>query len=120
MQDQLKKMTSELEKMIRQRRMNNDKMDILMEDKFQELQKTKTETFQTLESINQDKDMIAKTMDRGKDAKIIVNGNIYRGTIISIVQMQMPIEHNTCFMKYEMVNSMITGSVVVYKEGFGE
>lgn len=119
-QDQLKKMTSELEKMIRQRRMNNDKMDILMEDKFQELQKTKTETFQTLESINQDKDMIAKTMDRGKDAKIIVNGNIYRGTIISIVQMQMPIEHNTCFMKYEMVNSMITGSVVVYKEGFGE
>lgn len=47
-------------------------------------------------------------------AEIAVSGNIYRGTVVCFEQMQIPIEHNTCFMKYFYQRGMIEGSVIAY------
>lgn len=111
---QLADMRQELESLIRQRRLSGDKLTPIMEDKYQQMISAKEEAFQTLEDINQDKQMIAAMMERGKDAMIIVRGNIYRGSVIGIVQLQMPIENTTCFMKYYMQSGMICGNVVQY------
>ncbi|NBJ92963.1 DUF342 domain-containing protein [Parablautia muri] len=51
---------------------------------------------------------------RGKDAKIMVKGNIYRGTVVSLAQAQMPIEDTTCLMKYYHQNGIIESSVIAY------
>ncbi len=51
---------------------------------------------------------------RGKDARIMVKGNIYRGTVVCLAQAQMPIEDTTCLMKYYHQNGIIESSVIAY------
>ena len=49
---------------------------------------------------------------KGKDARIMVTGNIYRGTVVCLAQAQMPIEDTTCLMKY--YHKIIESSVIAY------
>ncbi len=51
---------------------------------------------------------------KGKDARIMVTGNIYRGTVVCLAQAQMPIEDTTCLMKYYHKNGIIESSVIAY------
>ncbi len=51
---------------------------------------------------------------RGKDSKIVVRGNIYRGTVVSLAQAQLPIEDTTCLMRYYHKNGLIESSVIAY------
>ena len=57
---------------------------------------------------------IEELMARRQNAEIAVSGNIYRGTVVCFAQMQIPIEHNTCFMKYYQRRGMIESSVIAY------
>ena len=57
---------------------------------------------------------IEELMARRQNAEIAVSGNIYRGTVVCFAQMQIPIEHNTCFMKYYQQRGMIESSVIAY------
>lgn len=56
---------------------------------------------------------IAMYMERAKDAKIRIDGNLYKGSIICIDQCRMPIVNNTMFMEYRNISGMIAGSVIV-------
>lgn len=69
------------------------------------------------EEINENKKVLEEMEDmivRGKDAKIMVKGNIYRGTVVCLAQAQMPIEDTTCLMKYYHQNGIIESSVIAY------
>ena len=57
---------------------------------------------------------IEELMARRQNAEIAVSGNIYRGTVVCFAQMQIPIEHNTCFMKYYQQRGIIESSVIAY------
>ena len=50
---------------------------------------------------------------KGKGASIRVDGNVYRGVVICISQLQMPIEKNTMFMEYVIQGGLIVGNVIV-------
>ena len=56
---------------------------------------------------------IAMYMEQAKDAKIRIDGNLYKGSIICIDQCRMPIVNNTMFMEYRNISGMIAGSVIV-------
>ena len=53
-------------------------------------------------------------LEAGRNSEIVVNGNIYRGTVVCLAQAQMPIERDTCFMKYYQQNGVIESSVIAY------
>lgn len=57
---------------------------------------------------------IEELMVKRQNAEIAVNGNIYRGTVVCFAQMQIPIEHNTCYMKYFRHRGMIESSVIAF------
>lgn len=57
---------------------------------------------------------IEDLMVKRQNAEIAVSGNIYRGTVVCFAQVQIPIEHNTCFMKYFYQRGMIDSSVIAY------
>lgn len=53
-------------------------------------------------------------MEKRQNAEIAVHGNVYRGTVVCLAQVQIPIEYNTCFTKYFQQKGMIESSVIVY------
>ena len=53
-------------------------------------------------------------LEAGRNSEIVVNGNVYRGTVVCLAQAQMPIERDTCFMKYYQQNGVIESSVIAY------
>ncbi len=61
-----------------------------------------------------DQQDIQAYIQRGKGAQIRIDGNIYRGTVICVAQLQMPIEKNTSFMNYIAQGGAIVGSVIVH------
>ncbi len=76
----------------------------------QSLMSMKTELQETLI----ERDLLEKDIVAGQEATILVNGNIYRGTVVSLGQMQMPIEYTTCYMRYFQQRGMIETSVIAY------
>jgi hypothetical protein len=50
---------------------------------------------------------------KSREAKIRINGNIYKGTLITIDDHQFVINRNTSFMEYTSQNGIIVGTVVV-------
>ena len=57
---------------------------------------------------------LEKLIAKGQGAEINVNGNIYRGAVVGLGQVQMPIEHTTCYMKYFQHGGMIETNVIAY------
>ncbi|MCM1134151.1 MAG: FapA family protein [Clostridium sp.] len=53
-------------------------------------------------------------IEQGKGSEIVISGNVYRGTVVCFAQAQMPIERDTCFMKYYQQNGLIESSVIAY------
>lgn len=49
----------------------------------------------------------------GKGAQVVVDGSIYRGVVVCADDARLPIEHNTCYMKYKCKNGIIEGTVIV-------
>lgn len=62
---------------------------------------------------------ISVYIEKSKDAKVRIDGNLYKGSIICIDQCRMPIVNNTMFMEYRNISGMIAGSVIVKGE-FGD
>lgn len=56
---------------------------------------------------------ISVYIEKAKDAKIRIDGNLYKGSIICIDQCRMPIVNSTMFMEYRNISGMIAGSVII-------
>ncbi len=72
------------------------------------------EITEELKALAEEQQEIFAQMEKGKGAQIRVDGNIYRGCVICIGQLEMPIENNTCYMNYTTQGGMIVGNVIVH------
>lgn len=79
------------------------------------LNKKKDELFARLDEVRSDLAFTRELLQKGRGSIIEVNGPIYRGVIVCIENLKMPVEDMTEFMRYENKGGMIEGSVLVYK-----
>ncbi|MBD5540804.1 MAG: DUF342 domain-containing protein [Lachnospiraceae bacterium] len=81
------------------------------------LKNKKQKLDEKIQACNEELLGISVYIERAKDAKIRVDGNLYKGSIICIDQCRMPIVNNTMFMEYRNISGMIAGSVIVKGDG---
>lgn len=82
--------------------------------KLPSLNVRKDDLFKELDSIRADVAFTRELIDKGRGSRIEVNGPIYRGVIVSIENMQMPIEDGTSFMSYQNHGGVLEGKVIIY------
>jgi len=87
----------------------------LEEKNLVQFNRKKDEIFILLDSTRQERDKLALEVSKGKGAKIHVEGNINRGTVICAEGAQMIMERSTVYMEYSSVSGQIQGNVIIYK-----
>lgn len=109
------KSTSEEMMALRKKRIADpENFSELMENRLKEMEKSLLSQKTELEEVIKEKAFLEKKILLGQEASITVQGNVYRGTVVALGQMQMPIEYNTCYMKYFQQRGMIESSVIAY------
>ncbi|MDO4304204.1 MAG: FapA family protein [Bacillota bacterium] len=111
---QLKDIAEEMEGVRRQRASAAGKSVEILEGKFKALEKKSQIPKAELLELRKECQELENAISQGQGAEIEVSGNIYRGTVICFAQVQMPIEHSTCFMKYFWQRGLIESSVIAY------
>lgn len=111
---QLSEISEEITALIIEVKQKGNKMTPVMEEKMNAIKERKDELGSELHDVEEELAGFNAMLLIGKDANITATANIYRGVVISLVQLQMPVEHNTCYMKYSIENGMIEGNVIVY------
>lgn len=112
--DELKKTLEEMAVIINNRQKGGASAQRLMVTKLPLLNRQKDELFEKLDALRSDIKFTRELIEKGRGSCIEVNGPIYRGVIISIENMQMPVEDNTSFMRYRNQGGMLEGKVIVY------
>ncbi len=69
---------------------------------------------QELQELREELEDLQEYIGKGRKAQIKIDGNIYRGTVVGIMHLEMPIERNTCYMKYGIQGNMIEGNVIIH------
>ena len=109
----LQEMTEELEELEKKSEIYGDKQQKMMEVTASKILPQKKALKEELAVLIGDQKEIQAQILRGKGANIRVDGNIYRGTVVCIAQLQMPIENKTMFMDYTIQGGLIVGTVIV-------
>ncbi len=91
-----------------------EKVQQTMDSSVQKTIYQEKELREELAILISDQQDIQAYIQRGKGAQIRIDGNIFRGTVICVAQLQMPIEKNTSFMNYIAQGGAIVGSVIVH------
>ena len=112
--DELRQVLEEMAMIIKNRQQKGASSKSL-DMKLPVLNKKKDELFEQLDKIRSDIAFTRELIDKGRGSVIEVNGPIYRGVIVSIENMQMPVEDNTSFMRYQNRGGLLDGSVLIYK-----
>lgn len=84
-----------------------------LQSHLEALKKKKDEVYKKCMEMKKEVDRLEALVVKAREAKIRISGNIYKGTIISIDDRQMPIQKDTSFMEYSTQNGMIVGTVIV-------
>ncbi len=69
---------------------------------------------QELQEMREELESLQEYIEKSRKAQILIDGNIYRGTVVGIMHLEMPIERNTCYMKYGIQGNMIEGNVIIH------
>jgi hypothetical protein len=78
-----------------------------------DLKSRKDEIYAKCMEVKERADTLENIVLRSREAKIRINGNIYKGTVVSIDDHQLVINRDTSFMEYTSQNGIIVGTVVV-------
>ncbi len=78
-----------------------------------ELKKRKDEIYAKCVEVKKRANEVESLVMQAREAKIRVNGNIFKGVVIGIDNHQMVINRDTSFMEYKAQNGIIVGTVVV-------
>lgn len=111
---QLKEIAEEMQDLLRKRKINGGRLTKHLEARLGNLEK---KVLEIREEMQQVADIIQEyelKNAKGQFAEILARGNIYRGTVVSLTQMQIPVEHTTCYMKYFQQRGMIESTVIPY------
>jgi hypothetical protein len=77
------------------------------------LKQRKNEIFEQCTQIKKRADELESIILKSREAKIKIDGYIYKGTLITIDDRQFAIENNTRYMEYTSQNGVIVGTVVM-------
>ena len=84
-----------------------------LQTRLEKLKAKKDAVFVKCAEAKKHADELETTLLKSREAKIRINGNIYKGTIIGIDDHQLVINRDTSFMEYASQNGIIVGTVVV-------
>ncbi len=117
--DQYTKLNQELDdvvasmaKILRVRQQTGELSDQL-QDRLLKLRAKKDEVFAKCMEVKKEADAIEMTLLKSREAKVRVNGTVYKGTIIGIDDHLLVVNRDTSFMEYSSQNGIIVGTVVV-------
>lgn len=80
---------------------------------LEDLKQKKNEVYAQCMEVKQRADKLESMVMQAREAKIRVNGSIYKGVMIGVDDHQMSINRDTSFMEYKAQNGIIVGTVVV-------
>lgn len=112
-QDALNEMKEEISE-LKQKLKKTGKLSDALEIKLQTLETRQSVAQKELDSTRKELRKLEEKIAEGQGSEIHVNGNVYRGTVVCFAQAQMPIERQTCFMKYYQQKGIIESSVLAY------
>ncbi len=99
---------------LAQRKKKSGKLSDALEIKLQTLESQYNAAKKELETTRKQLRKLEEKITQGQGSEILISGNVYRGTVVCLAQAQMPIERDTCFMKYYQQKGMIESSVLAY------
>lgn len=109
----LEQTVGEMSDILKKKRRSGGRINPLEEQRLLELNRKKDECFSLLDDLKADREMVNQLMEKGKGAMVVADGPIYRGVIICADNAQLPLEHNTCYMKYSCSNGFVAGQVII-------
>ncbi|MDY2699037.1 MAG: FapA family protein [Lachnospiraceae bacterium] len=111
---ELKELSEKASELIAKRKALHGNMPGKFEKEVEEVEERLIALKSEMEEERQQIIKLEKLIAKGQGAEINVNGNIYRGAVVGLGQVQMPIEHTTCYMKYFQHGGMIETNVIAY------
>lgn len=84
-----------------------------LEKRIAQISQERENCHKQLMTIRRNKAIMNVLMEWGKTAKITVDGNIYRGTIVGIGSLLAEVEHNTCYMRYFVIGGKMESNVII-------
>jgi uncharacterized protein (DUF342 family) len=109
----LEEMTEEMEESKKKAALYGDKQQKVMEITAAKSIAQQKQLQQELAVLQDEQTEIKELIAKGKASTVKVDGNVYRGSVICIAQLQMPIEKNTMFMEYAIQGGLIVGHVII-------
>lgn len=112
--NEMKELSDQAAEIIRKKKTAGSNYSLILEKKSKEIEGRLKTLGVELKETRQELKRLEELVAKGQGSQIVVSGNIYRGTVVSLAQAQMPVEHSTCFMKYFQSRGMIESSVIAY------
>lgn len=112
-QEELAKTVDSMADILRRKRLAAANMNSGDEKTLAELNKHKDDCFLKLDDIRQEKEILKALIEKGKGAKVITSGDVYRGVTVGIADSVHIVEEKTSFMQYEYIGGIVDGSVRV-------
>lgn len=110
----LDELKAELEDLTQKASLYGDKMQKMLDVTAAKIYPQEKELREELAVLQDEQNELQILLQKGRGANIKVDGNIYRGTVICVAQLQMPIENNTSFMNYTAQGGLIVSNVVIH------
>lgn len=85
----------------------------MLQQRAKELKAEKDKYFKELTDVRIKMGELNDMIEKGKDATVMIDGNIYRGTVVGVNSQQINIEHNTCYMRYFAVDGKMDSNVII-------
>ncbi|MDD3367923.1 MAG: FapA family protein [Lachnospiraceae bacterium] len=114
-QASLTQLVEEMQGMLIQKRLQGSRMSSDAGKQLMEQNRKKEALIAQLDATRRSRDLLKEVINKGKSAEITVNGKIYRGVIIELCNVRMPMRRTDSFMRYGYANGALTSTVVVYK-----
>lgn len=112
--EELDEASDKVFELLQKKKAANGKIPEIMEGRIKDLEAKVKTLKQEVEENREERKRCEVMIIQGKDAEVVVNGNVYRGTVVCLAQQQMPVERSTCFMKYFNDRGVIGSSVIAY------
>lgn len=109
---ELDDVVASMAKILRVRQQTGELSEQLQE-RLNGLKDKKDEIYAKCMEVKKRADKLENTVLQAREAKIRINGNIFKGVVIGIDDHQININRDTSFMEYQAQNGIIVGTVVV-------
>lgn len=111
---ELQELSEKVSDLLYKKKVANGKIPEIMESQIKKLEVRVKSLKKEIDENQIERKKCEAIIAKGRRSEIVVNGNVYRGTVVCLAQIQMPIERSTCFMKYYQERGMIESSVIAY------